>query len=254
MVGSVELITSPLLSAVHGFPTRAGGVSQGPYSSLNCAASVGDEPSAVAENLTRLARAAGVEPGALVTVSQVHGDRVLRAGPGGGAAPRPPIGEADAVWTDAPGTAVGVRTADCLPVLLEDPVGRRVAAVHAGWRGVIADIVTRTLEGLVAQGTRVGDVRAVVGPCIQRCCFEVDGDLPERFASAFGSEVVVPFAGKARRHLDLPKAVAIALARAGLPGDHVAALPHCTMCDARFFSHRRDRGHTGRHLSFITCR
>lgn len=229
-------------------------MSEGSFASLNCAASVGDAPSAVAENLTRLARVAGVEPGALVTVSQVHGDVVLRAGAAGGPAPRPPIGEADGLWTDVPGTAVGVRTADCLPILIEDRGGRRVAAVHAGWRGVIANIAVRALEQLFAAGTRAQDGRVVIGPCIQRCCFEVDGDLPERFAAAFGDEVVVPVAGKTKRHLDLPRAVSVALARAGLPTAHVAALPHCTMCDARFFSHRRDHGLTGRHLSFITCR
>lgn len=250
----MELITSELLSVSHGFPTRSGGVSEGPFASLNCAASVGDAPAAVAENLARLARAAGVEPGALVTVSQVHGDVVLRAGAAGGPVPRPPIGEGDGVWTDVPGIAVGVRTADCLPILIEDRGGRRVAAVHAGWRGVIANIAVRALEQLVAAGTRAGDVRVVIGPCIQKCCFEVDGDLPARFAAAFGDEVVVPVEGKARRHLDLPRAVSLALTRAGLSAAHVAALPHCTMCDARFFSHRRDRGVTGRHLSFITCR
>lgn len=250
----MELITSELLTVPHGFPTRSGGVSVGPFSSLNCAASVGDAPDAVAENLTRLAGAAQVEPGALVTVSQVHGDRVLHAGAAGGSTPRPPIGEADGLWADVPGTAVGVRTADCLPILIEDRVGRRVAAVHAGWRGVVANIAVRAVEQLAAAGSRPEHLRVVIGPCIQKCCFEVDGDLPARFAAAFGDEVVVPVEGKAKRHLDLPRAVSIALVRVGLPAGHVAALPHCTMCDARFFSHRRDHGVTGRHLSFITCR
>lgn len=250
----MELITSPLLGVPHGFPTREGGVSEGPFASLNCAVSVGDAPAAVEENLRRLAAAAQVEPGALLTVSQVHGDVVLRAGAASGPDPRPTLGEADGLWTDVPGTAVGARTADCLPILIEDRVGRRVAAVHAGWRGVIAGIAVRALEQLVAAGTRPGDVRVAIGPCIQKCCFEVDGDLPARFAAAFGDEVVVAVEGKAKRHLDLPRAVQLALGRAGLPAAHVAALPHCTMCDARFFSHRRDRGVTGRHLSFITCR
>lgn len=229
-------------------------MSEGPFRSLNCAATVGDRPEAVAENLRRVALAAGVSPGWLLTVSQVHGDVVLRAGAGERGQVGRPLGEADGLWTDARGTAVGVRTADCLPVLLEDPVGRRVAAVHAGWRGVIADIAARAVEALKAAGSRPEDLRAVVGPCIQRCCFEVDGELPERFRAAFGEDVVVEVPGKERRHLDLPRAVLRALGRAGLDEAHVAALPQCTMCDARFFSHRRDRGLTGRHLSFITCR
>lgn len=249
----MELIKSPLLSMPHGFPTRAGGVSKGPFASLNCAASVGDDPRAVEENLRRVARAAGVEPGALFTVSQVHGDVVLWAGAASGPTLAPTVGEADGLWTDAKGTAVGVRTADCLPILIEDPTGRRVAAVHAGWRGVIADIPARAVAQLKAAGSTPGELRAVIGPCIQRCCFEVDGDLPERFCAAFGEEVVVAVAGKERRHLDLPRAARVALVRAGLREGHVDVLPHCTRCDARFFSHRREGGRTGRHLSFIVC-
>jgi YfiH family protein len=158
--------------------------------------------------------------------------------------------EADALWTDVPGTAVGVRTADCLPILIEDPKGR-VAAVHAGWRGVISEIVARTIELFVAKGASASELRVAIGPCIQSCCFEVDGDLPERFVDAFGSEVLL--AGRPKPHLDLPLAVRKTLSRAGVPSSHVVTLTQCTMCDERFFSHRRDRGVTGRHLSFITC-
>ncbi len=252
-MGRVELLTSALLASRHGFPTRAGGTSRAPFASLNCSPTVGDDAAAVDENLRRLARAAGVEPGALVTVQQVHGDVVLRAAAAGGDRLLPPIGEADGVWTDAPGVAVGVRTADCLPVLIEDRGGGRVAAVHAGWRGVLADIVRKALDQLRAEGARRDDLRVAIGPCIQRCCFEVDGDLPERFAAAFGAEVVVQRPEKQRRHLDLPRAVTLALARAGLEAGQVDVLPPCTACDPRFFSHRREHGLTGRQLSFIRC-
>jgi hypothetical protein len=199
----------------------------------------------VSQNLARLAAAAQVEPARLLFVKQVHGVRVVEAVKAG------PETEADALWTDVAGTAVGVRTADCLPILIEDPRGR-VAAVHAGWRGVISEIVARTVEQLVERGGVVSELRVAIGPCIQRCCFEVDGDLPERFSAAFGPGVVVPQPGKPKVHLDLPRAVAQTLARLGVPDGHVVALPHCTMCDARFFSHRREHGITGRHLSFIT--
>jgi hypothetical protein len=199
----------------------------------------------VSTNLSRLAALAGVEPGRLHFVTQVHGARVIEA------ALSSPQAEADALWTDVAGTAVGVRTADCLPILIEDPRGR-VAAVHAGWRGVIAEIVARTIEQLVAQGAVVSELKVAIGPCIQRCCFEVDGDLPARFEAAFGRDVIL--SGEPKPHLDLPLAVKKTLARIGVPEGHVVALPQCTMCDARFFSHRRDHGITGRHLSFITCR
>jgi YfiH family protein len=249
----VELIRSRVLVSRHGFPTREGGVSQGPFASLNAAVSVGDERALVDENLRRLARAAEVAPGLLLTVSQVHSDVVVEAKGGGGDAITPPLAEADALWTDRVGVAVGVRTADCLPVLLEDRAGGRVAAVHAGWRGVYSRIAKGAVEAMVAHGSRVEDLYAAVGPCIQRCCFEVDGDLPERFAERFGPEVVVSVEGKARRHLDLPRAVRGSLLELGLPADHVDVLPHCTHCDLRFFSHRRSSGLTGRHLSFIAC-
>ncbi|MGV3623982.1 MAG: peptidoglycan editing factor PgeF, partial [Archangium sp.] len=229
----MELLTASSLTVPHGFPTRAGGVSLAPFDSLNTSRVVGDQNEHVAENLRRLAEAAKVGADQLFSVSQVHGDAVVEAP---GVTSRT---EADALWTQTPGTAVGVRTADCVPILLEDPRSGRVAAVHAGWRGVIAEIVGRTLEVWLGQGTRPVDVRAAIGPCIQRCCFEVDGDLPSRFASAFGPEVVLPIAGKEKRHLDLPLAVGKTLRRLGVPDAHVVTLPQCTFCDSRFFSHRR---------------
>jgi YfiH family protein len=128
-----------------------------------------------------------------------------------------------------------------------------VAAVHAGWRGVINGLTAKTLAFWVEQGTRLEDVSAAIGPCIQRCCFEVDGELPARFTQAFGAEVVVSVEGKEKKHLDLPRAVALTLVRAGVPPANFEVLPQCTRCDARFFSHRRDQGVTGRQLSFITC-
>ena len=242
----MELLTASLISAPHGFPTRNGGVSAAPYDSLNSSSAVGDQEAAVRVNLERLAVAAGVEPERLRFVKQVHGDRVVEA------SDATPETEADALWTEQAGLAVGVRTADCLPVLIEDPRGR-VAAVHAGWRGVLAEIVARTIEQLVARGAKVNELKGAIGPCIQRCCFEVDGDLPARFTAAFGSGVLAPRGGS-KPHLDLPYAVKQTLTRLGVPAGHMAVLPQCTSCDERFFSHRRERGITGRHLSFITCR
>ncbi|MDP2270781.1 MAG: peptidoglycan editing factor PgeF [Archangium sp.] len=241
----MELLTASSISVPHGFPTRAGGVSGKPFDSLNTSFGVGDDPLAVRENLARLSASARVEPSKLHFVKQVHGDRVVEA------SAATPETEADAVWTEVPGTAVGVRTADCVPILIEDP-GGRVAAVHAGWRGVENEIVTRTIERLVARGGELAQLRFAIGPCIQRCCFEVDGDLPRRFEAAFGAKVVVRSGEQIKPHLDLPLAVQETLSRLGVPEGHVAVLPQCTMCDARFFSHRREHGVTGRHLSFIT--
>lgn len=243
----MELLTASSLRARHGFPTRAGGASAGAWASLNSSFAVGDDPGAVRSNLEALAREAQVNVDQLFTVKQVHGDRVVTVPEAKSDT------EADALITRVANTAVGVRTADCLPVLLEDRRTGAVAAVHAGWRGVIAQIVGKAIKDLIGEGGNASDVHAAIGPCIQKCCFEVDRDLPERFSVAFGNEVVIaPRAGE-KTKLDLVRAVQITLDRSGVLAAHVAALPQCTMCDARFFSHRREHGVTGRHLSFITC-
>lgn len=254
---ATELLTSSLLPVPHGFATRAGGVSEGPFASLNLGFSTGDDRAKVEENLRRLATAAGAPLGCLSRVSQVHGDRVLEArveealvAEEGGDTLRPPEGEADALWTGVPGTWVAVGTADCVPVLLVDPDGRRVAAVHSGWKGTDADISARAVEALVAQGARPERLLAAVGPAIQRCCYEVSAELGQRFTARFGSEVVVEEGGRIR--LDLSRAVRLTLLGAGLRAAHVDVLQVCTACEpSRFFSHRRDAGRTGRHLNLV---
>ncbi len=235
------LINSTVLQSVHGFSTRAGGVSTGSFSSLNTSYLVGDDAGAVAENLRRLEESANTSE--LLTISQVHGTTIVRD-------PAPGT-EADGLFTERPGIAVGVRTADCLPVLIEDPISRRVAAVHAGWRGVIGGIAPKTVELFVGLGSRADQLRVAAGPAIQKCCFEVDGDLPTRFSHTFGPRVVV--GGYAKPHLDLGFALRASLEGVGVRPENLEVMAHCTHCDPRFFSHRRDRGLTGRHLSFIAC-
>lgn len=239
----MELLTAVTLQSPHGFPTRAGGVSEGPFASLNASLSVGDDARHVRENLLRLARHARVPVERLLTVNQVHGSSVVEGAVG-------QMCDADALWIKEAHTSVGVRTADCVPLLFEDVEAGLVAATHAGWRGVIGSIATRTVEALVANGAARARLRVAVGPCIQACCFEVDGDLPARFSAAYGAQIVRHLPGKTKVHLDLPAALVIELERAGVARPEV--LTACTHCDPRFFSHRRDHGKTGRHLSFIT--
>jgi YfiH family protein len=237
-------LRSALLDVPHGFSLREGGVSKGPLASLNLGEGVGDDEASVTENVRRLASAAGCSPGRLATVHQVHGDRVVRAAPGA----RP---DADALWTDdATGSWVGVKSADCVPVLLATADGRSVAAVHSGWRGTAQRVAARAVEALLVAGARVASVRAVVGPCIQACCYEVGPELAERFGAEFGAGVVRE--GRVRPHLDLSFAVRATLLDAGVLPSHVDVRGECTACDARrFYSHRRDGGRTGRHLAFI---
>jgi polyphenol oxidase len=248
-----SFLTSALLPVPHGFATRAGGVSQGPYASLNLGFSVGDERPHVEENHRRLARAAGARLGALRRVSQVHGDVVLEARGEADDVLHPTLGEADALWTQGEGGWVAVGTADCVPVLLADPRGRRVAAVHSGWKGTDLEISARAVEALAAKGSRPDALLAAVGPCIQACCYEVSAELGDRFRARFGPEVVRE--GRDKPHLDLPRAVRASLLAAGLKPGNVDVLQACTACDPeRFFSHRRDAGRTGRHLNFAVNR
>lgn len=252
-------LSAPILEAAdvrHAFSTRQGGVSEGPFRSANLGRSVGDDPEAVRENQRRFAEALGVAPERLAEVSQVHGTRVLRVGSDlAGLRDE----EADAVWTDAPEVAVAVRTADCAPVLLRawDPEGRTtaVAAVHAGWRGAVQGIVQQTLEALAAAGHAPERMAAAVGPCIGPGAFEVGEEVVTAFRAVLGDALRTHTGPRGRPHLDLPGAVSTLLVRAGLAPERVSDLGACTASDPeRFFSHRRDAGRTGRHLSAIVMR
>jgi len=185
----------------------------------------------------------GRPPQPLFTVHQVHSDRVVQAGPG-------ELGQADALWTQEQGAALGIKTADCVPLLLEDPVGRRVAAVHAGWRGAIAEIPLRAIEALVRSGTEPSNLRAALGPSIRTCCYVVGEDLAERFERRFGASVVERRDGKP--YLDVARSVRLMLTQARVPAAQIADTGECTSCDTRFHSHRRDHA-GGRQVSFIVC-
>lgn len=241
------LLRSRLLSGVrHGFSTRQGGVSVGRYASLNLSGKWGDDPAHVGENRRRFAEAGGFQLERLFTVKQIHGATVATV-----TASSPPEAlasqEADAIVTDVPGAAIAIGTADCVPILISDGRGR-VAAVHAGWRGTIADVVGRTVEALGQLGARPSDLRAALGPCICVRCFEVGPEVAERFASL--SESVDRSGSKP--HVDLRAANRTLLERAGLRPDAIDASPPCTMCEAaRFYSFRRDGGQIGQQLSFI---
>jgi YfiH family protein len=171
---TAEFVTHPLLAARHGFFTRRGGVSQGPYASLNCSLSSGDDPANLARNRELVAEAMGVEVTQLVGVTQVHGTDVVTVvhpwAAGTGA-------KADAMVTAVPGIALGVITADCAPVLFYEPQARIAGAAHAGWRGAAAGVLEATITAMFALGARIDRIAAVVGPCIAQASYEVGDDL-----------------------------------------------------------------------------
>ena len=241
------ILTSAKLTRPHGFTTRHGGVSEGPYASFNLSLSVGDAPEAVRENAARLMKAVGLK--GLATATQVHGAQVITVE--AGADPLIPIAEADALLASAPGAGVAVRTADCVPILIEDPRRGAVAAVHSGWRGTDLKIAARAIEALAAQGSKPEELCCAIGPSIRGCCYQVSAELAARFEQGFGHDVALT-RGEAR-YLDLVAAVRLTLIAAGVGEGQIDEVAPCTSCDPRFFSHRRDRGTTGRQLSFIAA-
>jgi len=177
-----------------------------------------------------------IPPPDVVTVHQVHSARVI---PNGGQPTRQ--GEdADALIDNTPGIALGVKTADCVPVLLADPVHRAIAAIHAGWRGTAKQIVPLAIRSMAAQfGTRASDLHVAIGPCIGPCCYEV------------GPEVAREFGAEERRYLDLRDINSQQLQAAGVPLGQISISDACTMCDSTYHSFRRDREGAGRMISWI---
>jgi YfiH family protein len=233
-------LRAPAIEAPHGFFTRLGGVSEGPYASLNCSLSGADLREHVLENRARAAAAIGAAPDSLVGLTQVHGADVASVAlpwrPGEG--PR-----ADAMVTDRPGVALGIVTADCAPVLFADRDAGVIGAAHAGWRGAVAGVLEATVAAMEARGARPERIAAAVGPCIGQASYEVAADLrdavlahdPEN-ARFFGTGATRP--DGPRWQFDLAGYCAARLAACGLGAVETIAADTCADAE-RFFSHRR---------------
>ncbi|MGQ9723780.1 MAG: peptidoglycan editing factor PgeF [Tepidimonas sp.] len=244
--GGLTGLAADLGIGVHGWmSTRAGGVSVGPWSSLNLGDHVGDVPAAVARNRQRFADALGVRP---VFLRQVHGTGVvqLTADTADGV-------EADACWTDEREVACTVLVADCLPILLAEPAGRSVAAVHAGWRGLAGGRDGKgVLEALCEHWPAARDprrrraIRAWIGAAIGPQAFEVGAEVVQAFVAAHpgDADAFIPSPQQADRWLaDLPRLARRRLGRLGFGAvtGHDGSPSWCTVSDSsRFFSHRRD--------------
>jgi len=184
--------------------------------------------------------------GRLLLLKQVHGTSVVEA-------PWDAMPEADASVAAGAGWLLGIKTADCLPVLLVDPESRRVAAVHAGWRGTAAGIAARAVEALVTRGSRPEDLRAALGPGIGPCCYEVGDELREAFGTA-GAGAFRP-GPNGRPHLDVRAANVRQLLDAGLRPGAIHHVADCTRCRADLYhSYRRDGKAAGRMISFVGFR
>jgi YfiH family protein len=258
----LNLLTWPALDssgAGAAVTARSGGVSAGPYATLNLSFSVGDDPDRVLENRRRLATAFGAAPGDFVFARQVHGagvrvvtgadrgsgafsldDAVGSAGEAGRA------GGADALVTTSPGVVLAILTADCVPIVLHDPVAGVLACVHAGWRGTVAAVTAAAVAAMQGLGTRPSDVIAGIGPAVGAERYQVGPDVHEAVSRSFGPAApafICPDpSAPGRWLLDLPSANRHALREAGVPGPQIHATDLVTgPAPGQFFSDRAAR-------------
>jgi polyphenol oxidase len=219
------------------FSTRIGGVSEGEFASLNLGILTEDDPARVVVNRTRLCDAVAADPDGATMAWQRHGGTVTRAQPRGIITPGTVYDHCDGLWSDEPGRAMLLLTADCMPIALARTNGSRPAVeiLHAGWRGVLAGIVAAGVRAIGGRG-----LAAAIGPSIGPCCYEVGDEVAAPFREAFGDDVV-----REGSKLDLWTSAERALRAAGV--EQVDRFDLCTSCNGdRFFSHRRDHGRTGR--------
>lgn len=252
----VVTLTSSLLDhrqIVHGFSTRLGGVSQGIYAAMNLRGSqpleevAADAPENVRENYRRLCAALGADSDRLVLSKQVHQDTVrqVTAADAGKGLLRPADYTADALVTNVPGMSLMVFSADCIILLLHDPVTGSIGAVHAGWRGTALDLPAKAVAEMGRlYGARPRDIHVAIGPGIGACCFETHDDVPDALRAAFGPGLNFAMFPQPDRPgkwaVDLKAVNAWRLTEAGVPREQIDLCPICTACNTDlFWSHRR---------------
>ena len=247
--GALEYsIADSLSGVVHCFSTRLGGVSQGHLAALNLGVHRGDKPENVWKNYEILGGAVGFSPEQTVFTKQQHTDivRVVTEEQCGEGLLRDVPEVCDGQITDRPGVALVTFSADCTPILLFDPVRQAIGAVHAGWRGTAQGIAARAVEAMVREfGCRPEHIRAAIGPCISKCCFETDSDVPEAMLQALGGQALPAISQRGTKyHVDLKFCNALWLQRAGAAAVDIS--PDCTACQTdRYWSHRRMGGQRG---------
>ena len=278
--GDFAYMTAPNILATHAFTTRLGGAGNGIYASLNLGLNLGDDPAHVRENYNIVCRALGITDDDIVCSRQVHGTHVrivTREDCGGLYSPQPV--EADGLITSDTGVALAVFTADCVPILLHDAVRGVAGAVHAGWRGTSAGIVSEAVYKMRETfGSDPADIRAAIGPCISKCCFETGPEVlaalrsvPDPCGLLHGSQrekegskrdFYVDIAGVAVRcgeekyMVDLKEANRLLLVRAGVAPQNIMLSDECTMCrgEGKYWSHRLTKGRRGSQSAVITLK
>ena len=256
----VAYYKSKLIPCVHGFSTRIGGISTLDHTaSLNLGMGRGDDDNTVLENLERFSSALGIEPKSVISVSQIHSVNIRTVderhrGEGFYTKETQPC---DGYIAYTPQISLGVRTADCVPVLLyaEKNDLSAVAALHAGWRGTAGGIVKKAVEQLVSEGFDSKNIKAAIGPSISSCCYTVKEDFYLAFSETAGEmltrEFVIPVSDGIWK-ADLKGANKKMLENLGVLPENIDVSNECTCCNPKaFFSHRYSHGHRGTMLSVI---
>lgn len=230
--------------SVRAYVTGRGEADESPYSAFNPCHYTGDDEAHVAESRKDLADYLGIAENHIVLPRQTHSTecRVITEVPVDASV----LEGVDALVTRLPGVAIGVSTADCVPVLLVDPDAKIIAAAHAGWRGAIGGVIENCVSRMIELGANPAVMKAAIGPCICADCFEVG----EEVACRFPESCVVR--GGAKPHVDLSLYVKQTLMKCGLAEDAVAMLQSCTRCHPdRYFSARAMGVNSGRNFTFI---
>lgn len=230
----------------HAIFTRQGGYSQAPFDTLNLGLSVGDDPEAVKKNYEQVCRAIHISPEQTVSCHLIHSADILTINQTNR---QRVMGQADGLITATPGIYLSMRFGDCTPLIFFDPVRGAVGLTHAGWRGTMQNAAGATVRSMVEQlGCRAGDIIAVIGPAIGPCCYEVGPEVLDTAAQAFPNAATLfnPRNGRAgHAHFDMWAANQAQLEAAGLK--QIVKSELCTACRTdQFFSHRAERGRTGR--------
>ncbi|NMB12984.1 MAG: peptidoglycan editing factor PgeF [Firmicutes bacterium] len=240
------------------FSSRKGGVSEGPFTSLNLGLHVGDQPDHVLANRQRFSKALGIDARHWVAAEQVHGCKLAVVGVedrGRGAlAQGSAIPGVDGLVTSEAGVWLACYYADCVPLAFWDIKQRGVGIAHAGWRGTLANIGSEVLEAMIRYlGSEPGDVHVLIGPAIGPCCYHVGEDVARAFGERFGQEPLSQREG--RIYLDLRAANQQLLKESGVSPAQIHQSRLCTACQSGvFFSHRRDESPTGRMAAIIGLR
>ena len=258
----VFLLKSTVLKSNHAFSTRIGGFSAFEHTGgLNLAFGRGDDEATVYKNLEIFARSVGFDAKKVISVPQIHSNivKIVSNDEAGMGYYKSHEFSCDGYATQESGLPLGVKTADCVPILLEargdDGEVWAVSALHAGWRGTADKIVKEAIQTLVSLGAKIENIYVAIGPCIDECCYEVGSDFARQIEIKLGQNYKNKFIVEKENgslYANLKGMNFEILISCGVPACNIDVSPNCTCCDEKlFYSHRRQKGIRGAHLSVI---